>query len=97
VPSSVPQDLGGCQIGVRVVNVRRRQYLLAGAQPVAVDDFLIPATIGSIAGLGAGAMVRKMLDGEHDTAKDAAAYIVNSAVFLLVGGLTFVLRQRRAH
>lgn len=75
----------------------RRRHLLAGAQPISLDDFMIPATIGSIAGLGAGALVRKMLDGEHDTAKDAAAYIVNSAIFLLVGGLTFVLRQRRAH
>lgn len=73
------------------------QRLLAGAQPVNVRDFVVPATVGSIAGLVAGIVTRKLLDGEHDSTKDAAAYLVNSGVFLIVGGLAFVWRQARRH
>ena len=69
---------------------------LAEAQPVHLADFMVPVTIGSIAGFLAGLLTRHALDGEHDNAKDAAAYMVNSGVFMIVGGLTYVFRQRRA-
>lgn len=69
--------------------------LLAGAQPVNVKDFVVPATVGTVAGLVAGIVTRKLLDGEHNSTKDAAAYLVNSGVFLIVGGLAFVWRQAR--
>lgn len=71
------------------------QRLLTGAQPVRLSDFLIPVSIGSVAGFVAGMITRAALDGEHDSAKDAASYIVNSGVFMIVGGLTWVIRQRR--
>lgn len=70
--------------------------MLAGAQPVHLKDFLIPVSIGSVAGFVAGLITRAALDGEHDTAKDAASYLVNSGVFMAVGGLVWVIRQRRA-
>jgi hypothetical protein len=73
----------------------RRQHLLAGARPVRLSDFMVPATIGSAAGFVAGLAVRALMDGEHDTVKDAAAYIVNSGIFLLVGGLTYIVQQSR--
>lgn len=69
---------------------------LADARPVNLSDFMVPATVGSVAGFVAGLVARALMDGEHDTTKDAAAYIVNSGVFLLVGGLTWVVRQSRA-
>lgn len=71
----------------------RRQ--LAGAHHVSAKDFLIPATVGTAAGVVAGVATRFLLDGEHDSTKDAAAYLVNSGVFLIVGGLMFVWRQAR--
>lgn len=71
--------------------------LLAGAQHVRAADFLVPATMGTVAGVIAGVVTRQLLDGEQDTTKDAAAYLVNSGVFLIVGGLAFVFRQRRVH
>lgn len=64
---------------------------------VHIKDFIVPATVGSVVGLGAGFLARRVMDGEHSATKDAAAYVVNTAVFLLVGGLMFVLRQRRPH
>jgi hypothetical protein len=73
-----------------------RQHLLAGARPVRLSDFMVPATVGSAAGFVAGLVVRTLMDGEHDTTKDAAAYIVNSGIFLLVGGLTYIVQQSRA-
>lgn len=89
----MPGGLGACQIGGRVVDVRR--HVLAEAQPVRVSDWMIPATIGSLAGFAAGILTRKLLDGEHDSTKDSAAYLVNSGVFLIVGGLSWVFRQSR--
>lgn len=68
---------------------------LADVRPVRLSDWMIPATVGSAAGFAAGFITRHLLDGEHDTTKDAAAYLVNSGVFLIVGGLTWVLRQSR--
>lgn len=76
------------------------RYLLAAPEyacAVHIKDFVIPATIGSAAGLGAGLLARRLMDGEHSATKDAAAYVVNTAMFLLVGGLTFILRSRRPH
>jgi hypothetical protein len=69
---------------------------LTDARPVNVKDFIVPATVGTMAGLVAGIATRKLLDGQHDSTKDAAAYLVNSGVFLIVGGLLFVWRQARA-
>lgn len=62
---------------------------------VHANDFVIPATVGTLAGLLAGLGARKLMDGEPSTTKDAAAYLVNSGVFLIVGGLMFVWRQSR--
>ena len=70
-------------------------YVLAEARPVLIRDWVIPATIGSIAGFIAGTLTRQILDGEHDKTKDSAAYLVNSGVFLIVGGLTWVARESR--
>lgn len=72
-----------------------RALVLADARPVHLSDFMIPATVGSAAGFLAGLLARVLMDGEHDSTKDAASAIVNSGVFLLVGGLTYVFRQRR--
>lgn len=72
-----------------------RTRTLADARPVVISDWVIPATIGSIAGFIAGTITRKILDGEHDKTKDSAAYLVNSGVFLIVGGLTWVARESR--
>jgi len=80
---------------VQYLPPRNRSVALADARPVNLSDFMIPASIGSAAGFAAGFLARALMDGEHDTTKDAAAYIVNSAVFLLVGGLTWVMRQSR--
>ena len=71
-----------------------RTRALAGSH-VDAKDFLVPATVGTVAGVVAGIATRALLDGEHDSTKDAAAYLVNSGVFLIVGGLMFVLRQNR--
>ena len=72
-----------------------RNRALAEARPVNISDWIIPATIGSIAGFIAGTITRSVLDGHHDKTKDAAAYLVNSGVFLIVGGLTWVHRESR--
>jgi len=74
-----------------------RQLAHPGACDVTLSDFMFPATIGSAAGVMAGIVARLLMDGERSTAKDAAAHVVETGVFLLVGGLTFVLRQRRQH
>lgn len=68
---------------------------LGAAHHVDAKDFLVPATVGTMAGVLAGVATRALLDGEHNSTKDAAAYLVNSGVFLIVGGLMFVLRQNR--
>jgi hypothetical protein len=64
---------------------------------VNLADFMIPASVGSAAGLIAGFIARALMDGERDGTKDAAAQVMNSAAFLFFGGLTFILRQRRPH
>ncbi len=75
-----------------------RQLAIRGPScDVTLSDFMFPATIGSAAGVVAGIAARLLMDGERSTAKDAASHVVETGVFLLVGGLTFVLRQRRAH
>ena len=68
---------------------------LAAVRPVNISDWIIPATVGSIAGFIAGTITRVILDGEHDKTKESAAYLVNSGVFLIVGGLTWVFRESR--
>ncbi len=74
-----------------------RQLAIRGSCDVTLSDFMFPATVGSAAGVVAGIAARLLMDGERSTAKDAAAHVVETGVFLLVGGLTFVLRQRRRH
>ncbi len=74
-----------------------RQLAIPGSCDVTLGDFMFPATVGTVAGTVAGIIARVMMDGERSTAKDAAAHVVETGVFLLVGGLTFVLRQRRQH
>ena len=66
-----------------------------GNPHIKAADFVIPATVGSIAGFIAGLLTRVLMDGTHDKAKDAAAYMVNSGVFLIVGGVTWVTMQSR--
>ena len=73
-----------------------RYRTLHGAH-VDAKDFIIPASIGTAAGVVAGILTRMLLDGQHDSTKDAASYLVNSGVFLIVGGLTFVWRQAQKH
>ena len=65
----------------------------------AVDiwDFAMPVAFGSLAGFAAGLAARHLMDGERSPTQDAAAHVIHAAVFWAVGGLTFVLRQRRAH
>lgn len=74
-----------------------RQLAIRGSCDVTLSDFMFPATVGSAAGIVGGIVARMLLDGERSTAKDAAAHVVETGIFLLVGGLTFVLRQRRQH
>jgi hypothetical protein len=66
-----------------------------GSSHIRAADFVIPATVGSFAGFIAGLFTRMLMDGTHDKTKDAAAYMVNSGVFLIVGGLTWVTMQSR--
>lgn len=68
---------------------------LRGPVGVHIADWMIPATVGSVAGFIAGLLTRAIFDGHHDKTKDAAAYMVNSGVFLIVGGLTWVVRESR--
>ena len=68
---------------------------MRGPVAVRIADWMIPATVGSIAGFIAGTITRALFDGHHDKTKDAAAYLVNSGVFLIVGGLTWVARESR--
>lgn len=77
---------------VRAHYIPPRRRTLSGAH-VDAKDFLVPATVGTMAGVIAGIATRMALDGEHDATKDSAAYLVNSGVFLIVGGLMFVWRQ----
>lgn len=65
------------------------------ALKVKATDFVIPATVGSVAGFLAGLITQKLMNGRRDAAKEAAAYLVNSGVFLIVGGLTWVELQMR--
>lgn len=70
-----------------------RTRMLADVRPVNISDWVIPATIGSLAGFIAGTITRGLLNGHHDETKNAGAYLVNSGVFLIVGGLTWVYRE----
>lgn len=72
-----------------------RSRALADVRPVHISDWVVPATVGSVAGFLAGTLTRGILDGHHDETKNAAAYLVNSGVFLIVGGLTWVFRESR--
>jgi hypothetical protein len=58
-------------------------------------DYIVPAAIGGSTGLLFGFGARYMLRDEHPKTADAAAHIVEGAITLLVGGLTFVLWMRR--
>ena len=71
------------------------RHHLADVRPVHIADWVIPATVGSVAGFIAGTITRYTLDGHHTETKNAAAYLVNSGVFLIVGGLTWVFRESR--
>ena len=62
---------------------------------VSMWDYLIPAAIGGGSGLAAGFGVRYLFRNEHPLTADAAAHIVEGAVTLLVGGLTFIIRLSR--
>lgn len=64
---------------------------------VNIYDFVLPVALGSMAGFLAGISARKLMDGERTATKDALAHVAHAAGFWLVGGLTFVLRQRRPH
>jgi hypothetical protein len=64
---------------------------------VNIWDFALPVALGSIAGLVAGMGARKLMDGEHSATKDAIAHVAHAVGFWMVGGITFVLRQRRPH
>jgi len=64
---------------------------------VNIWDFALPVAFGSMAGFVAGIGARKLMDGERTATKDALAHVAHAAAFWLVGGLTFVLRQRRPH
>ena len=64
------------------------------ACPVYLWDYLIPAAVGGATGIATGFAVRYLMRREHPKTADAAAHIVEGAVTLLVGGLTFVLRLR---
>lgn len=66
-----------------------------GNPHVSASDFIVPATVGSIAGFLAGLLTRAAMDGHHDKTKDAAAFMVNNGVFMIVGGLTWVVWQAR--
>ena len=70
-----------------------RTRTLADVRPVNISDWVVPATIGSLAGFIAGTITRGLLNGHHDETKNAGAYLVNSGVFLIVGGLTWVYRE----
>lgn len=71
------------------------RYSVAGALPPGAADFLVPAALGTMAGVVAGVITRKLMDGTPDSTKDAASYLVNSGVFLIVGGLAFVFRKHQ--
>lgn len=86
--------------------MRSRRHLLAApddALPLAPEsacvvnmwDYIVPAAIGGSVGLLTGFGVRALLRREPPTTQDAAAHIVEGAVTLLVGGMTFVLWTRR--
>jgi hypothetical protein len=62
--------------------------------PVNMWDYLIPAAIGGTTGLLSGFGVRYLLRRDHPQTVDSAAHIVEGAVTLLVGGMTFILRLR---
>ncbi|OHD23634.1 MAG: hypothetical protein A2Y38_01395 [Spirochaetes bacterium GWB1_59_5] len=62
---------------------------------VSMWDYVVPAGIGGATGLLTGFGVRYLMRREHPTTQDAAAHIVEGAVTLLVGGLTFILWLRR--
>lgn len=75
------------------------RLLGAASEPVATCavsmwDYVIPAAIGGGAGLASGFGVRYLFRNEDPKTADAAAHIVEGAVTLLVGGLTYVMRLR---
>ncbi len=60
-------------------------------------DFALPVALGSMAGLGAAVGARALMRDEKPGTQAAAASVANAVAFWLVGGLTFVMRQRRRH
>jgi hypothetical protein len=64
---------------------------------VSVWDFALPVMLGSLAGAGAGTVARRFMRDERPKTQAAIFTITHAAAFWLVGGLVFVLRQRRAH
>ena len=65
-----------------------------GTCAVSMWDYVVPAAVGGGVGLASGFGVRALLKNEHPTTRDAAAHIVEGAITLLVGGLTFIMRLR---
>lgn len=76
-----------------------RQLLAAPDYACSVSflDFALPVMIGSLAGLGAGLAARAIMANERQGTRDAAASVARSGAFWFVGGMLFVLRQRRPH
>ncbi|MBV8722246.1 MAG: hypothetical protein JO277_08860 [Candidatus Eremiobacteraeota bacterium] len=77
--------------------MRSTRQLSASRLAVDIDDFVIPVGLGSVAGFLAGMGARALMNGDHDKTKEAFAHIAHAAAFWIVGGLAFVLRQRRPH
>lgn len=74
--------------------MRLRDAAPPGTCAVTLWDYLVPAALGGGSGLIAGFGVRYLLRKEHPKTSDAAAHIVEGAITLLVGGMTFILRTR---
>jgi uncharacterized membrane protein YsdA (DUF1294 family) len=74
-----------------------RQLAAPDACDVSFADFAIPVAFGSLGGLVAAFAARHLARHETTRTKDAFATGANIAGFWLVGWLTFLFRQRRAH
>ena len=67
----------------------------SGTCEVSFWDYIVPAAIGGGTGLMSGFGARYLFRNEATKTADAAAHIVEGAVTLLVGGLTFIMWTRR--
>lgn len=76
---------------------RSTQLANPGTCDVKIWDFALPVAFGSMAGLGAGLVARRLVRRDKPGTQDAIAAVTHAAAFWLFGGLTFVLRQRHRH